>query len=235
MTSHEPKAGSLHSGRFEELKAYSIRKEQSEEFRKTWISPYYPNLNKTSWNWIMSAVSVREEVTDKIIRTTLGGKDADSRETGAFFAAIKGARRHTDIIGVHLLKSEFTGAGPQYIRTLAAFNTRQSVKYLEAYLDYYLGQPELYFEQSTAIAAIKHLDSLNRTRLLKKHLPRWKEYMSFRNRIGLIAIEQLRVSKDLTPEQVKELMRSVELSDTITTHHIEKQLEIIEKIKRFKL
>jgi hypothetical protein len=105
----------------------------------------------------------------------LGDFDWRTRSTGSYFAGIKNAVQFQEIIGIHLLKSEVCYAGSEYAITLALFNTERSVYYLNLYLEYYLTKSELYFDQGSAITALKYLDEINNTNHREKHLKKLGE------------------------------------------------------------
>ncbi|MFK7903533.1 MAG: DUF6000 family protein [Chitinophagales bacterium] len=107
-----------------------------------------------------------------------------------------------DIIGIHLLKSQVCYAGKTYAKTLAYFNDEIGNQYLEKYLDYYLNEPSLFYDQYCVIQAVKYLDKVNHANRLEKYFQDWEE----------LAKQQ---------GQQKE----------ISTENLEKEIEAIEKIK----
>lgn len=125
-------------------------------------------------------IQIKSKINDDVILQNLGDFDWRTRSTGAYFASITEAKKFTDVIGVHLLKSEVCYAGNQYAITLASFNTLESAEYLNKYLDYYLQHSELYFDQVGVMSALKFFDELNGTNFCSKHAGRWKQFCQSR-------------------------------------------------------
>jgi hypothetical protein len=88
------------------------------------------------------------------------------RIVGANFAAIKNAWQHGDHIGRLLLRSDVCLAGTGYALALARFNNEQSIRYLQMYLDHYLGQVNLWFNQGAVMGALAYLDKANGTEIM---------------------------------------------------------------------
>lgn len=144
--------------------------------------PFYFNLAKTDNEWIEKYAELLPIITDEVILKNLGDFNWRTRSTGAFFAALKGKVEFIEIIGNHLLKSEVCYAGKTYAKTLASFNDEVGNQYLEKYLDYYLKQPYLYFDQTPVFRAVKYLDKVNGTDNLKKHLKSWETFCKLQGR-----------------------------------------------------
>jgi hypothetical protein len=105
------------------------------------------------------------------------------RFIGGYLAAIKMMMPVERWLGHLLLRSDVCYAGEAYCAALARFNTPSAIGYISEYLDYYLGQPDLWFDQATALAALIHLDRRNGTsratafeapwRIFVRNKPRW--------------------------------------------------------------
>jgi len=162
--------------RFSNLRTYKSAETITDEFRMKWVSPYYLNLIKSDNDWIDQMKSIKNKITEDIILKNLGDFGWRSRQTGAYFAAIKNSIELTEIIGVHLLKSEVCYAGKQYAATLAIFNSKESIKYLSDYLDFYLRHPELEFDQIQVFESLKYLDEENQTNYLNSHKVAWTKF-----------------------------------------------------------
>lgn len=67
-----------------------------------------------------------------------------------------------------------------YCLALAVFDTPDSRGYLHRYLDYYLRQPQLRFEQTQAMAAIVYLDGKNGSAEAARHAPAWQAFLASR-------------------------------------------------------
>jgi hypothetical protein len=81
-----------------------------------------------------------------------------ARLTAGFLAGIGRRTRLRDLIGANLLASEFAYAGQGYCFALASFGTPADAALLAGYLDRYLPQPDLRYDQPWAIGALLHLD-----------------------------------------------------------------------------
>ncbi|PHN02580.1 DUF6000 family protein [Flavilitoribacter nigricans] len=218
------------NNRFPNLTTYKSDKTISEEFRMKWVSPYYLNLGKDDNDWIEQVKSVKRDFTEDVILKCIGGVDWRSRQTGAYFAAINNLIELTDIIGVHLLKSEVCFAGKQYAITLAMFNTEESIKYLSDYLDYYLQHPELEFDQIQVFEALKYLDEKNQTNYLLNHKDDW-------NRFGNRNIEKfeniLLINHSKDSKEYNEAMEKITnvWSYSRPSEFVRKRIQTITKIK----
>ncbi len=160
-------------------------------------------IGDTDDSWTNQLIQAKDNITKDVIIKLLGDFNWRTRQTGAFFAAIKGFTDLTDIIGVHFLKSEVCYAGQVYAYTFALFNTDKSIDYLERYLTYYLAQPDLWFDQREAMEALTYLDKINQTHLVSKHSNKWIKFTNNK------------------PYWDK----------NISTVRLQKQLELIEKVK----
>ena len=123
---HSAGATIRHKG-FNELPVYKYEVEIDQVFIEKWVKPFYFNLNRNTEEWIFKMIDLKPEITDEVILINLGDFNWRTRSTGAYFAALKGEKKFTEIIGNHLLKSEVCFAGSQYAVTLASFNTKQSI------------------------------------------------------------------------------------------------------------
>ncbi|MFP5439223.1 MAG: DUF6000 family protein [Bacteroidia bacterium] len=201
---HTSGATVRHHTPFEMLESFKNDVELSKEFIEKWVIPFYMDIGQVSETWVNKLLSVKDEITTDITKKNLGDFDWRTRQTGAFFAAIKNQTEFLDIIGIHLLKSEVTYAGKVYCEVLASFNLPESVDYLNQYLDYYLKRPELYFDQREAMEAILYLDRKNGTNHFGMHANNWKNFIK---------------DKPYWPEE-------------INTDSLEKQLHLIETVKQ---
>jgi hypothetical protein len=166
-----------HMPPFEELMSFKNGFELSQEFIDEWVVPFYMNIGYTTDEWINQVISVKNTITTDIIEKNLGDFNWRTRQTGAFFAAITNKPQYIDIIGTHLLKSEVCYAGGVYCQVFASFNTVDCVEYLNAYLDYYLSKPDLWFDQREAMEAIHYLDKRNATNHFERHIDNWHAFI----------------------------------------------------------
>ena len=222
-----------HSSPFHQLKSYRNSEETDQEFRRKWVIPFYMQLKSYKEPRIDQFVQLYHEITDKIILTLPGEFDWRPRYTGAFFAAVKNKKEYTDIIGIHLLKSEVCFAGIEYSNTLGYFNTKKSIDYLERYLDYYLKHPELYFDQYAVIRALKYTDEVNGTTLLSRHMDAWKKFRDDQKQIEIENLRSLQQSDKLDIE-VKKKLSEITIDEEVTyeiqTDRLHRWINTIRKI-----
>ena len=219
-----------HKGRFHELPSYSNKENITLDFINKWTNPFYMKLHKTDEEWVNFIISVKPEITDEVILTNLGDFNWRTRQTGAYFAAIKDRKEFTEIIGTHLVKSEVCFAGRVYARVLASFNTEEAISYLEKYLDYYLLRKELEFDQTIVMETLAYLDKVNGTNRIARHLDNWRYFLHDRIEAEQKRLEKLK-SENGDPAMIKHLEKYQRWSEMIKTDWIEEQIQTIEKIK----
>jgi hypothetical protein len=116
------------------------------------------------------------QVTDEDI-TRLLGQDWRAQLTAAWLAGLTRRTQHRDRIGELLLASKLVHAGKGFCFALTRFGTLQDARILVKYLDYYLAQPGLTYDQPWALAALMHLDGQLGTHEADRYLgdtwPRW--------------------------------------------------------------
>ena len=136
---------------FEQLAAYRNQEEPSDEFIEKWVMEFYMvSIARLDDQKFAAFVQAAREVTPDIVKQLLGDFNWRLRIVGAYFVAIKGYEELTDIIGVHLLQSEVCYAGAGYALALAMFESERAQDYLKAYLEFYLKQPDLWYDQAEA-------------------------------------------------------------------------------------
>jgi len=194
-----------HLSPFVDLKSFKNNVELSKEFIDKWVIPFYMKIWVTDNEWINKLNSIKCEITTDIIQKSLGDFNWRTRQTGAFFSAITNNIEFIDVIGTHLLKSEVCFAGSVYCKVFASFNTTKCVEYLNLYLEYYLTKPDLCFDQRSALEAILYLDRINSTNYFDLHINNWAEFIKH--------------NKYWEKE--------------ITTENLEKQLTVIETVKKY--
>ena len=180
---HSAGATVRHKSPFKELESYKNQIEIDQPFREKWVIPFYFDLQRNDEEWINKIVGIYHEISDEIILKNLGDFDWRTRSTGAFFAAVKDKKEFIEIIGTHLIKSEVCYAGGTYAKVLAYFNDEKGNEYLERYLEYYLKQKNLYFDQGDVFQAVKYLDEINGTNNLGKYVNDWKVTVSRPNAV----------------------------------------------------
>ncbi|MCW4469269.1 DUF6000 family protein [Flavobacterium sp. MFBS3-15] len=177
LKAHVAGATVVHTTPFADMISFKNDAELTQEFIDKWIIPYYMNLERTDDDWISQICDLKPTITKDVIENCLGDFNWRTRQVGAYFAAITNRPEFIDIIGVHLLKSEVCYAGTMYAKVMAYFNTPGSVGYLNTYLDYYLKQPDLWFDQQDVLTAIAYLDKQNGTANFNKHSENWEKFI----------------------------------------------------------
>jgi plasmid maintenance system antidote protein VapI len=203
---HSAGATVRHKSSFADLASYQNTEQLSQDFIDTWAIPFYMRIGDTDENWVNQLIQVKDKITKDVALKLLGDFNWRTRQTGAFFAAIKNYTDLSDIIGVHLLKSEVCYAGQVYAYTFAYFNTNNCIDYLDRYSTYYLSKPNLWFDQQEALEALTYLDKINKTNMASKHADNW----------------------------IKFIENKPNWNKKITTDRLEEQLALIEKVKHNK-
>lgn len=162
---------------FDHLPSHRNASALSKDFIDKWVIPYYMTLGKYGYDWVDTVRIIEPEITKEITLQLLGDLNWRSRLVGAYFAAVKAFDDQIDIIGTHLLKSETCCVGHVYALTLAFFNKENANQYIDAYLNYYLTKPKLYFDQQIVMSASVYLDKVNSTSHSEKHMDNWQQLM----------------------------------------------------------
>ncbi len=130
-------------------------------------------------NFVQSLVAAARQATLPELTVLLEG-EWRARLTGAVLAGIARRTALRDRIGQQLLASEFVYAGQGYCSALASFGTPQDAAVLTQYLDHYLPQAQLRYDQPWALGALLHIDERlrnNAARFMVHNGPwqRWAE------------------------------------------------------------
>jgi len=183
---HSAGATVRHAGPYSELEVPVMMQNADPDFIATWIKPFYMTNLVSNREEFQSAYSaVRQSIDDALITRLLTYFDWRPRIVGAYFAAIAPTAEHCDHIGRLLLRSDVCYSGTGYALALSRINTEKSVAYLCKYLDYYLQQPELWFDQGAAMGALAHLDSVNNTAIMPSYIEHWNRFVTSKPQWGL--------------------------------------------------
>ena len=145
------------------------------EIIQTWVRPLYFGLQTPEAKAF--AAAHLHQTTDAIITCLLGDFNWRPRTAAAYLVALTGRSAHTAQLGQLLLRSDVCFAGGAYCLALAALNSPESVGFIDEYLSYYLTRKELWFDQGAAMGALAHLDRLNGTSLMPRHLKAWNTFV----------------------------------------------------------
>ena len=159
---HSAGATVRHVSQFTNLVVPVNNETMPEALRDKWVKPFYMRLGSGGAEAIQSELaSISAEVDLSLVETLLTYFNWRPRFVGAWLAALRGLSTLDDHIGRLLVRSDVCFAGRGYCIALARFNTDRARDYLVSYLRYYLGHPELVFDQDVAMAALVYLDQRN--------------------------------------------------------------------------
>jgi len=165
-----------------------------EAFHMKWVEPYYLNVgSEYPDDWIRKMRALKNEITEDVILKLLGHVNWRPRSMGAYFAMVAEMPQLLDVIGVHLLKSEVCLVAKTYLIAIAYFNSPWGLNYLQRYLDHYIQQYHLVFDQFEAMETLCYLDHINGTNYMAKYEDRWAEFVIHqphcKNNIGYKRVE----------------------------------------------
>lgn len=174
---HVAGATVTHISKFSTLKVIENHEELSKVFINKYVKPFYL-AHPDSESFKKSYFLIKDEISKETISTLLGDFDWRPRKVGAYFTAIKNFKEFEDNIGRLLLRSDVCYAGITYCLTLASFGTKKSISYIQEYLEYYLKQFNLDFDQPYAMAALAYLGKIKNEDLVSPFMDKWKIYIS---------------------------------------------------------
>lgn len=181
---HSAGATVVHKGRFADLETFLNEERLEKKLIDRFVIPIYQRLaplHSYKEDVMKATLAIRHDASPNVSKQLLGDFNWRTRSTGAYFAAVFDFKEFEENIGRLLLKSEVCYAGKIYALALALFNTKRSTQFLDQYLDYYLQQPQLYFDQSDVMGALLYLDAENCTEEALKHESHWKQFMGTRD------------------------------------------------------
>src|SRR5471032_2654576 len=148
----------------------------ASELRETWVQPLYFGIHKAAAQDFL--VGNAHCITVELISQLLANFDWRSRTVGAYLVAVSDKAELTTWIDRLLLRSDVCYAGAAYCLALASINSEESVAFLEEYLSYYLTQPNLWFDQARAMAALSYLDRINGTGRASQFHVGWTKFVA---------------------------------------------------------
>lgn len=228
---HSAGATVRHVSPFDSLPTYKNDIDLSADFIKKWAVPYYMEIGSyNNSNWAHQIKEIKPEITKDVCLNLLGDFNWRTRLVGSYFAAVKDYKELINIIGTHLLKSEVCCVGHIYALTLAFFNNKDCIGYLNKYLDYYLTKPSLYFDQKFVMEAVLYLDKKNHTDFFSQHLENWKRLKADRKKQEEYQRQEL---AKLYPELNKENNSDGELAEKFSTDFFDEQIHILTDLNQF--
>ena len=142
-----------------------------------WVLPFYMS-DPGNKDFIKAFEPVAQNVSEALVRQLLSVRNWRPRIVGGYFAAIFRMESMMGLLEPLLLRSEVTFAGRGYCLALASINTAECPQILSRYLDHYLARPDLWFDQSDALAALTYLDVRNGTTLAEAYGPAWQAFVA---------------------------------------------------------
>lgn len=147
----------------------------TDDIRDNWVKPFYM---KPLWEIARDFAALCKIATPENVLHLLGYFDWRPRTVGAHIIAIRLFPELQQPISNLLLKSEVCFAGRAYCLSLAAFGNEAAADTLCTYLDYYLHRPDLWFDQSEAMAALNYLDELLGSHRIEQFIEPWQQFVS---------------------------------------------------------
>ena len=149
------------------------------EFINQWVAPYYLQilqgnycfnpkyLEQTAFN--QKVKEALQSINANIIEQLLSGGWREQL-TGSWFCGLKGWSQFADVIGTKLVDRNVPYAGQGHSFALACFANDKSVEYLTKYLDLFLPQTDLVYEQIWVMPALLWVDAQNNTTYSERYL-----------------------------------------------------------------
>jgi hypothetical protein len=140
-----------------------------------WVTPYY-------WEQWMSAsagfAAACRKATPEIALTLLGTFDWRPRTVAATIVAVRQWDELQVPLSNLLLRSDVCYAGKAYCYALASLKNDAAVETLCTYLDNYLRQPDLWYDQHQAMSALFSLDRETGTNRAADFKDLWREFVA---------------------------------------------------------
>ena len=174
---HSAGATVQHAGLYSDLEVPTTMEPLSQDVTTKWVAPFYMWGIRSPDKFITSYSPIRGEVTVDLCRSLLVSFNWRPKITAAYFAAIEEFAELEEQIGRLFLRSDVCYSGQGYALALGIFNTPGSIHFLKKYLDHYLNQKDLWFDQPDAMAALHYTDLLNGTSNFDDYLQRWKDFI----------------------------------------------------------
>jgi hypothetical protein len=156
LSLHVAGATVRHNGKLSDLAVFENSEPLDNEFLREYVAPFYMGSKGTE-EFRKSYRVLRKSIDINLVSKLLGNFDWRSRSVGAYFSALESMEELEKNIGRLLLRSDVCYAGHDYCLALASFSTPTATKFLHQYLEYYLEQPDLWFDQTSAMAALSYI------------------------------------------------------------------------------
>lgn len=174
---HTAGATVRHAGPYSDLEVPSGMQTLDRDFIDKWVLPFYmQDVANPDQYTVEQLQALWDELDEVVISRLLTEFNWRPRLVGAWLVALQNQLKFLDHLGRLLLRSDVCHAGSGYCYALALLNEPAAADYLDRYLGYYLTQPNLWFDQGDALAALRHLDRINGTNLHTRHLDAWHAF-----------------------------------------------------------
>jgi hypothetical protein len=165
-----------HTSPYSDLKVDENAEPLDKDFIATYVSPFYLGRKDTD-EFRRKYLAILSSIDIKLVSKLLGDFNWRPRSVGAYFAALGNMKELEDLIGKLLLRSDVCYAGNNYCLALASFSSPAAIHYLEQYLEYYLEQPDLWFDQNSAMAALSYIGTKQGKDLVTAFMPSWQRFI----------------------------------------------------------
>lgn len=170
-----------HAGPFSDLEVPCSQGTLDKAFYDKWVVPFYMAFmggRSPLGEQLDHFKRIWSSIDPDIVASLLEDFDWRTRTVGAYFAALKRMDQFEDQIGRLLLRSDVCYAGSAYCIALATFNSKTGVSFFTRYLDHYLRQVDLWFNQGDVLAALTYLDQKNGTNHASLFQSRWQTFIA---------------------------------------------------------
>ncbi len=155
--------------RINEMKKALAERNAMVPFINTWVNPFYMEILHGNYCRLLteeqSAVFVEQVrqalavITPDVVTRLLSSYGWREQITGSWFCGLKGWKQFAPTIGASLVASKNCFQGQGFAFALACFGDEASAHFLTEYLDLYLPQTKLQYDQDWALAALSWIDA----------------------------------------------------------------------------
>ena len=176
LSLHVAGATVSHKGNFSDLEVFENTEPLSSELISKYVVPFYLGRKDTD-EFRINYLEIKDSVDIELVSKLLGDFNWRPRSVGAYFAALGNMSQLEENIGNLLLRSDVCYAGHDYCLALASFSSPEAIHYLNRYLEYYLEQQDLWFDQSSAMAALSFISANSGKDLVSPHMSAWESFV----------------------------------------------------------
>jgi hypothetical protein len=172
---HNAGAVVRHQNPFSHLPTPLSDTSMSREMREKWVIPFYMRRLESNESDFTAACV---EATPELTLSLLSEFNWRTRVVGARFVAVRQFFELQQDISNLFLKSEVCYVGDDYCLALASLANKAAADTLSEYLDYYLNQPDLWYDQGQAMSALLYLDELLGSNRTTQFSGAWQQFVS---------------------------------------------------------